>query len=36
MPDKLHLSPEGYKIWAAQLEPIINKLGGWHTPAAAP
>ena len=30
MPDKLHLSPEGYQIWAAQLEPIINKLGGWE------
>lgn len=33
MPDKLHLSPEGYKIWAAQLSPIINTLGGWDMPA---
>lgn len=26
MPDLLHLSPTGYKIWADRMEPLLNKL----------
>jgi beta-glucosidase len=28
MPDYLHLSPKGYKIWAEQMEPTLKKLMG--------
>jgi beta-glucosidase len=28
MPDLLHLSPEGYRIWAASMEPLLTKLLG--------
>jgi lysophospholipase L1-like esterase len=27
MPDQLHLSPEGYEIWASALEPKLTELG---------
>jgi len=28
MPDALHLSPKGYEIWAASIEPSVAKLLG--------
>lgn len=28
MPDLLHLSPQGYKIWAESIEPMVAKLMG--------
>ena len=28
MPDLLHLSPEGYRIWAESIEPIVAKVVG--------
>jgi beta-glucosidase len=28
MPDLLHLSPEGYRIWAQAIEPVVAKLLG--------
>ncbi|HEX3724729.1 MAG TPA: GDSL family lipase, partial [Pirellulales bacterium] len=28
MPDYLHLSPKGYEIWAASIEPTVAKLMG--------
>ncbi|QDT05563.1 Arylsulfatase [Rubripirellula lacrimiformis] len=27
MPDKLHLTPEGYRRWASALEPVLKDLG---------
>jgi lysophospholipase L1-like esterase len=28
MPDLLHLSPKGYKIWAEAIEPEVEKVMG--------
>jgi beta-glucosidase len=28
MPDRLHLSPEGYAIWARSIEPMVDQLMG--------
>jgi lysophospholipase L1-like esterase len=28
MPDRLHLSPQGYEIWASATEPTVRKLLG--------
>jgi lysophospholipase L1-like esterase len=25
-PDRLHLSPEGYELWASEMEPLLSKL----------
>jgi lysophospholipase L1-like esterase len=25
-PDRLHLSPEGYELWASEMEPLLTKL----------
>jgi lysophospholipase L1-like esterase len=29
-PDRLHLTPEGYELWAASMEPLLNKLIAEH------
>jgi lysophospholipase L1-like esterase len=28
MPDLLHLSPKGYRIWAEAIEPIVAEIVG--------
>jgi lysophospholipase L1-like esterase len=25
-PDRLHLTPEGYALWASEMEPLLSKL----------
>ena len=29
--DKLHLSPEGYEMWAAEMEPILSESMKAHS-----
>jgi lysophospholipase L1-like esterase len=31
MPDLLHLSPQGYEIWASSIEPMVSRLMGEKT-----
>ena len=36
MPDFVHLSPQGYRVWADAMEPTLRALLGEPPPAAAP
>jgi lysophospholipase L1-like esterase len=26
LPDKLHLNPDGYKVWASVLSPVLTRM----------